>query len=160
MIDGWGFSCEIALIWMLPDFTDDMSTLVQVMAWCCQATSHFLSQCWPRSLSPWWWWSWWWWRWWKWSTRLLFKIKLPSDTPSPIVPKSSLCCSSHLWCNTISGRFPDSKDYPKIWNRHCVNTAQYGKLDLSGPHRKPGDHIDGIVQERCCISNGVTSSLH
>ena len=34
------------------DFTDDQSTLVQVMAWCCQATSHYLSQCWPRSLSP------------------------------------------------------------------------------------------------------------
>ena len=27
-------------------------TLVQVMAWCRQATSHYLSQCWPRSLSP------------------------------------------------------------------------------------------------------------
>ena len=27
-------------------------TLVQVMAWCRQATSHCLSQCWPRSLSP------------------------------------------------------------------------------------------------------------
>ena len=26
--------------------------LVQVMAWCRQATSHYLSQCWPRSLSP------------------------------------------------------------------------------------------------------------
>ena len=34
------------------DFTDDQSTLVQVMAWCRQATSHYLSQCWPRSLSP------------------------------------------------------------------------------------------------------------
>ena len=22
------------------------------MAWCCQATSHYLSQCWPKSLSP------------------------------------------------------------------------------------------------------------
>ena len=29
-----------------------MSTLVQVMAWCRQATSHYPSQCWPRSLSP------------------------------------------------------------------------------------------------------------
>ena len=28
------------------------STLAQVMAWCCQATSHYLSQCWPRSLLP------------------------------------------------------------------------------------------------------------
>ena len=52
MIDGWGISCEIALIWMSLDFTDDQSTLVQVMAWCRQATSHYLSQCWPRSLSP------------------------------------------------------------------------------------------------------------
>ena len=34
------------------DLTDDKSTLVQVMAWCRQATCHYLSQCWPRSLSP------------------------------------------------------------------------------------------------------------
>ena len=52
VIDGWGFSCEIAPVWMSLDFTDDQSTLVQVMAWCHQATSHYLSQCWPRSLSP------------------------------------------------------------------------------------------------------------
>ena len=52
MIDGWGISCKIALIWMSLDFTNDQSTLVQVMAWCRQATSHYLSQCWPTSLSP------------------------------------------------------------------------------------------------------------
>ena len=52
MIDGWGISCEIALIWMSLDFTDDQSTSVQVMAWCRQATSHYLSQCWSRSLLP------------------------------------------------------------------------------------------------------------
>ena len=52
VIDGCGFCCEIALIWMSLDFTDNQSTLVQVMAWCCQETSHYLSQCWPRSLSP------------------------------------------------------------------------------------------------------------
>ena len=34
------------------DLTDGKSTLVQVMAWCRQATSHYLSQCWPRSLLP------------------------------------------------------------------------------------------------------------
>ena len=34
------------------DFTDDKSALVQVMAWCHQATSHYLSQCWPRFLLP------------------------------------------------------------------------------------------------------------
>ena len=52
MIDGWGISCEIALIWMLLVFTGDQSTLVQVMAWCRQATSHYLSQCWPRYRLP------------------------------------------------------------------------------------------------------------
>ena len=49
---GWGISYEIALRWMPLDLTDDKSTLVQVMAWCRQATSHYLNQCWPRSLSP------------------------------------------------------------------------------------------------------------
>ena len=39
-------SHEIALMWI------PQSTLVHVMAWCHQATSHYLSQCWPRSMSP------------------------------------------------------------------------------------------------------------
>ena len=52
VIDGWGISYEIALLWMSLDFTDDQSTLVQVMAWCRQATTHYLSQCWPSSMSP------------------------------------------------------------------------------------------------------------
>ena len=51
VIHGWGISCEIVLIWMSQDFTDDQSTLVQVMAWCHQAPSHYLSQCWPCTLS-------------------------------------------------------------------------------------------------------------
>ena len=33
------------------DLTEDKSTLVQLMAWCHQATSHYMSQCWPRSVS-------------------------------------------------------------------------------------------------------------
>ena len=49
---GWGISYEIAIRWMPLDLTDDKSPLVQVMAWCCQATSHYLSQCWPRFMSP------------------------------------------------------------------------------------------------------------
>ena len=49
---GWGISYEISLRWMPLDLTDDKSTLVHVMAWCRQATSHYLSQCWPRSMSP------------------------------------------------------------------------------------------------------------
>ena len=52
VIDGWDIFCQIALIWISLDFTNDQSALVQVMAWCHQATSHYRSQCWPRSLSP------------------------------------------------------------------------------------------------------------
>ena len=44
--------CEIALSRMPWNLTDDRSTLVLVMAWCRQATSHYLNQCWPRSGSP------------------------------------------------------------------------------------------------------------
>ena len=52
VIDGWSISCKIVLKWMPMHLTDGKSTLVQVMAWCRQATSHYLSQCWPRILSP------------------------------------------------------------------------------------------------------------
>ena len=52
MTDGRGISCKIALRWMPLDLNDDKSTLVQVMAWCRQATSHYLSQCWPTFMSP------------------------------------------------------------------------------------------------------------
>ena len=48
--DGCDISSEIALRWTSRDLSDDKSTLIQVMAWCRQATSHFLNQCWPRSL--------------------------------------------------------------------------------------------------------------
>ena len=50
VIDGWDTCCEIAHRRMSLDLTDDKSTLVQVMAWCHQATSHYLSQCWPSFL--------------------------------------------------------------------------------------------------------------
>ena len=45
-------SHDNAFRWMPWDLTDDKSTLVQVMAWCRQAASHYLSKCWPRSLLP------------------------------------------------------------------------------------------------------------
>ena len=45
-------SSEIVL-WRMPKYQiRDKSILVQVMAWCQQATSHYLSQCWFSSLSP------------------------------------------------------------------------------------------------------------
>ena len=44
-------SCEITLRWMPQNTFHGKSILAQVMAWCHQATSHYLSQCWPRSMS-------------------------------------------------------------------------------------------------------------
>ena len=52
VIDSWFVSWKITLRWMPQNLTYEKSTLVQVMAWCRQATSHYLSQCWPRSISP------------------------------------------------------------------------------------------------------------
>ena len=44
-------SFEIDLKWMSQNTFDDKSTLVWVNAWCRQVTSHYLSQCWPRTKS-------------------------------------------------------------------------------------------------------------
>ena len=40
----------ITLRWMAQNTFDVKSELVQVMAWCHQATRHYLNQCWPRSV--------------------------------------------------------------------------------------------------------------
>ena len=47
-----GTQCEITFGGMSHNLANRKLTLVQVMAWCRQATSHYLSQCWPRSMSP------------------------------------------------------------------------------------------------------------
>ena len=44
--------CEIAFMWMQQKFMNEKSTLVQIMVWYHQVTSHYPSQCWPRSMSP------------------------------------------------------------------------------------------------------------
>ena len=43
---------SLALGWISKKSFDDESTLDQLMAWCRQATSHYLSRCWPRFMSP------------------------------------------------------------------------------------------------------------
>ena len=48
MVDVLG---EIVIRWMPQDLTDVNSKLVQVVAWCHQAPSHYLSQCWLSSMS-------------------------------------------------------------------------------------------------------------
>ena len=51
MITLMSISCVTAFMWMVQNPTDDKSTLVQEMACCCQATSHYLIQGWSRSMS-------------------------------------------------------------------------------------------------------------
>ena len=50
--DSLGTSWEIELSWVPQNLINEKSALVQVLAWCCQATSHYLSQCWPRYTPP------------------------------------------------------------------------------------------------------------
>ena len=50
--DGCDMSFEIVLLWMSLYLTDNKSASVQAMACCHQATSHYLSQCWPRFTPP------------------------------------------------------------------------------------------------------------
>ena len=52
VISGCDTSCEIAPRWMSVDLTHDKSISVQIMACWHQATSHYLSQCWLNSTSP------------------------------------------------------------------------------------------------------------
>ena len=42
----------MGLWWMPQDLTNDQSTLVQIMAWCHQVTSHCLKQCWTSYMTP------------------------------------------------------------------------------------------------------------
>ena len=51
--NGWlRYLCEIAIRRMsLYLILNLMSTLVQVIGWCHHATSNYLSQCWPRSMT-------------------------------------------------------------------------------------------------------------
>ena len=45
-----GISNDIVSKWLPLNLTDDKSILVQIVAWCRKATSHYPSQCWPSSM--------------------------------------------------------------------------------------------------------------
>ena len=47
-----GALCEIVLRWMPQNHSNEISRLVQVMSWCQHTPSHYLIQCWPRSMLP------------------------------------------------------------------------------------------------------------
>ena len=46
----WALAVKIALGWMPQQITIERSTLVQVMDCCLMVSSHYLIQCWPRSM--------------------------------------------------------------------------------------------------------------
>ena len=48
----WGICCEITLGWLPQNLINEKSTLFPVMAWCHQATNHYLNQCRQRSILP------------------------------------------------------------------------------------------------------------
>ena len=52
LLIGFFRSCNYNAPRWMHGFANDKSILVQEMAWCRQATSHYLSQCWPSSMSP------------------------------------------------------------------------------------------------------------
>ena len=76
---------EITIRWVLQHLTDHKSTLLQVMAWCRQAPSHYLSQCWPRSLSSY------------DITRPQWVKQISSANSSPW----QTCCPNHAWCDLL-----------------------------------------------------------
>ena len=93
------------LRWMPLDLTDDKSTLVQVMAWCHQATSHYLNQCWPRSPMP-------------------YGITMPQWVKT-LIPDESGCCSSPsilkcIFCNDFL-QFSLKFHWNIHWNIHFYN---------------------------------------
>ena len=49
--NAWNHSTMKQLCFLKWDLTDDKSTLLQVMAWCRQTTSHYLIQFWPWFIS-------------------------------------------------------------------------------------------------------------
>ena len=52
-LTAWAFTIKLLSVEHLKNLTYAKSTSVRVMARCRLATSHYVSQCWPRSLSPW-----------------------------------------------------------------------------------------------------------
>ena len=110
---------------MTKNLTNKMSSLDQVMVWCHQATSPFLSQCWPRSTSS-------YgitrpqqvkqWSNIKWATKILdcYKIILNSRV-------SSIWCTLYFWPT-----FPSISDAVYVI---CFSLILLS-VDLSSPHIK------------------------
>ena len=93
-------SCEIVLRWMPQGLIDGKSTLVQVMAWCRLATSHYLSQCWPRSLSP---------------TRHMASLGHKELTHCGLVTPHGITDLGHHWLRKWLGAEQETNHYLNKW---------------------------------------------
>ena len=52
MTDILSIASGITLRWIPQDFSNNKSVLVEVMAWCREATSHYLTQYWSSPILP------------------------------------------------------------------------------------------------------------
>ena len=116
MIDILSTTGEMVLWWM-PLYILDKSTLVQVMAWCRQATSHYLSQCWPRSMS-------------------LYGITRPQWVKSSPCNSFTDCSPVCPWVTetSVSDRVPeyraDSRLAPSQWETSLQSNAISNRLRI------------------------------
>ena len=140
--DWWrGISWEIALSWMSLDFSDNKSALVQVMAWCRQATSHYLNQCWRSSPTPY------------GVTRLQWvkRFSLESAASFSIItsnkcfplgfPRSSLSITGPLWCPLCKLKVPviHSDTTGKLWG--IIKLFALGETGKDPYNRKWQDYV-------------------
>ena len=87
---------------MSMDLTDDKSTLVQVVAWCRQATSHYLSQCWPSSMS-------------------LYDVTRPQWVKCQRESTCIFRCLVKQWCSNVSAS-ERKREMFSAWWRHQMET--------------------------------------
>ena len=121
-------SYETALGWM-PQNTLDESTLVQLMVWYCQATSHNLSQQWPRSIwsaRP---------KWVKLHISLPLKAKSPNSVWSPwwFSIYSVRIQMALSYCPITVSQVPRPLCTSRLFQTHegCCNTRYLPKLILT-----------------------------
>ena len=114
--------CEITLMWMPKDLTNGKSTLFQVMVWCRQATSHYLSQGCPKFVQP----------------LSVIRLHLSSDhcIYDSIYSNSRMFCQPLKWqyisamaykitgISTICSHFKDFYLPHETWNNWAVHSAK------------------------------------
>ena len=121
------------------------STLVQVMAWCHQATSHYPSQCWPRSLSP--------YNITKLNTNIIihkYPLVIISDVTTVIMVMSDerQCISNHQQLNCLLNTlFRSMTKTPKL----CITSGCMVDSPHKGPINVENIMMSCVVPTTCCF---------